>query len=126
MGLATTISNPFQAGVAVAELGIGHRVAAHNLAFHVVDDHVHAGDGVAGAGEFLAVELERTRNLALTLNQGEFAFDEQTGRAAGEIADLLALTRADDVGDEPADFLRREKFAGALPWLSANLRSRYS
>src|SRR5437899_8342713 len=38
----------------------------------------------------------------------------RSGGAAGEIADLLALARAQDVGHEPADFLRGEELAGAL------------
>ena len=84
----------FQAGVGVAELRVGHRVAAHDFAFHVVNDHVHASDGVAGAGEFLAVELERAGDLVIPLLEREFAFDQQARRAAGVIVNFLALTRA--------------------------------
>src|SRR3546814_8399807 len=36
-------------GVAVAVLGVAHRVAAQHFALHVVDDAVHAGDGVGRA-----------------------------------------------------------------------------
>ena len=79
-----------------------------------MNDHVHPSDGVAGTGEFLPEELERARDFAVALLECELAFDEQARRAARVVVSFLALTRAHEIGDEPADFLRREKFSRTL------------
>src|SRR5213079_1717526 len=74
----------------------------------------HASDGITGPREFLPVGLKWARDFVVALLEREFAFDEQTGRAAGVIVNFFALTRARQISDEPADLLRREKFTSAL------------
>src|SRR6185312_831592 len=100
--------------VAVAVLGVAHGVAAQYLTLHVVDDAVHAGDRVAGAGEFLAVELERDLAERVEPAAHQLQFDQQAEAAAGVVVSLLAGARAQDFGHQETDFARSEELARAL------------
>ena len=53
------------------EFGVDHSVAAHNVDFHIVNDGVHAGDGVAFGLKFLTAKPE-----CATAGGVEFAGDE--------------------------------------------------
>ncbi len=97
------------------ELGVDHGVAAGDLHFHVVDDRVHVGDGVALGLQLLAAELEWHAAGGVEFAGDELEFDEQAGGAAGVVMAFLAGFRARDVRHEEADFGRGEELSCALP-----------
>ena len=96
------------------ELGINHGVAALDLDLHVVDDPVHAGDGVALGLQFLAVELEGHAANGVEVAGDELELDEQASRAAGVVVAILAGPWAHDVRHEETDLGGGEELAGAL------------
>ena len=60
------------------------------------------------------MQLERAVDLRLPFLQRQLALHQQPARTAARVVDFLALLGLHQIGDEPADFLRREEFAGAL------------
>ena len=81
-----------------------------------MQEHVHLGDGVGGGVEFLAVQVRRTaRFVRVALVVVEPALDEQPARAAGRVVDGGVRRRVEQLGHQPAHFLRGVELAGALP-----------
>src|SRR3546814_1183569 len=87
---------------------------AQHFALHVVDDAVHAGDGVGRAGELLAVEPERHLAQRVEPLADQLQLDQQAEAAAGVVVGFLAGARAQDLGHQEADLARGEELAGAL------------
>src|SRR3546814_18626423 len=97
---------------------------AQHFALHVVDDAVHAGDGVGRAGELLAVEPERHLAQRVEPLADELQLDQQAEAAAGVVVGFLARARAQDLGPQAADLARGEELAGALALAFAALAPR--
>ena len=96
------------------EFGVKHGVAALDFYFHVVDDRVHVGDGVALGLQFLAVQLERHTADGVEFAGDELELDEQASRAAGVVVAILTGPRAHDMRHEEADLSGGEELARAL------------
>ena len=103
-----------------AEPGVLEGVADLDLAFHVVDDHVHVGHGPGLGDVFLAEQFEGQRcvfrlfgGLHFCLH-GEFALDEQATGAAGGVVNFHARVWREDAGHDLADFAWGVELAGAL------------
>jgi hypothetical protein len=101
----------------VAEFWVLEGVADLDLAFHVVDDHVHVGHGPGVGGVLLAVELERGDGALPAFGRlfhGDLALDERAVGPAGWIVDLHAGLRLKYLGHNGADFRWGVELAGAL------------
>ena len=96
--------------IGLAELGFAQGVADLDLAFHVVDDHVHVRHRPGARLVFLAIEPGRRERLARGqvhfFLQNQLTLDEQTRRAAARIVDIhpgsgsmmRAMTKPTSVG----------------------------
>src|SRR3546814_18954048 len=94
---------------------------AQHFALHVVDDAVHAGDGVGRAGELLAVEPERHLAQRVEPLADQLQQDQQVEAAAGVVVGFLAGARAQDRGPQVAALARGEELAGAVTLAFGNL-----
>lgn len=98
-----------------AEFRVLEGIADLDLAFHVVDDHVHVGHGPGLGDVFLAEELERCRLLALGgLLHGDFAFHQQAAGTAGRVINFHTGLGLQHARHDGADFGRGVELAGAL------------
>ena len=103
-----------------AEPGVLEGVADLDLAFHVVDDHVHVGHGPGLGDVFLAEQFEGQGCVFRLFGgfhfclHGEFALDEKATGATGGVVDFHARVWGKDAGYDLADFAGSVEFAGAL------------
>jgi hypothetical protein len=113
--------------VEAPQLAVGpaaHAVADLDVRLHVMDEGVHAGHGEGGRVDLLAVESERgdfgrqsaatITGLAVGFQQPKVALDQQPGRAAAGVVDLLAGLRLQDAGHQDGHLARGVDLAGAL------------
>lgn len=101
----------------VAEFGVLEGVADLDLAFHVMDDHVHVGHGPGLGGEFLAEQFQGGDGAFLAFGvflHGDLAFHEQAAGAAGGVVDFHAGLGLEHAGHDGADLGRGVELAGAL------------
>ena len=80
------------------EFGLAEGVADLNLAFHVMNDHVHVGHGPGAGLVFLAVEADGTVAILTLLVEYEAALDEQAGGAAAGVVHVHARLGIHDAG----------------------------
>jgi hypothetical protein len=79
-----------------------------------VDDAVHAGYRVAGAGELLAVELQRNLAERIEAPAYQLQLDQQTEAAAGIVVGFFAGARTQDLCHQETDFAGSEELTRAL------------
>ena len=108
---------PSQPAAAVAEFGVLERVTDLDLAFQIVDDHVHVRHRPGFRHVFLAVELQRRQRPLSRLGllfHGDFALHQQPARAAAGVVDLHARLRLQHLRHDRSHLPRCVELAGAL------------